>query len=191
MQQLEDGHLVSDVEKSGRLVEDERFASLRECSREPHTLPLAARELLQLPLVAREALDAGAVHRARDGFAVGAPGATPAAEMRESPERDVFFDAERKRELLALRDDGDASRKRHAVADRLLVQQHAARRHRDAAEQRAHECALAAAVGTDDSREPTARRLEAYPGKRVATSAWVPNHDVLVANHASRRSRAR
>jgi hypothetical protein len=41
-QQLEDGHLVSDVEKRSRLVEHEGIAPLSESARQPHSLPLAA-----------------------------------------------------------------------------------------------------------------------------------------------------
>src|SRR5512147_302214 len=44
-EQLEDGHLVADVEEGRRLVEHEGLATLRERAREPDALPLAAREL--------------------------------------------------------------------------------------------------------------------------------------------------
>jgi hypothetical protein len=41
-QQLEHGHLVTDVEKGGRLVEHDGVAALRHRPSEPHALPFAA-----------------------------------------------------------------------------------------------------------------------------------------------------
>src|SRR6266700_5795466 len=44
VKELEDGHLVRDVEKRGRLSEHERVAALSESARQSDTLPLAARQ---------------------------------------------------------------------------------------------------------------------------------------------------
>src|SRR5439155_23121404 len=142
-------------------------------------------------VLAPKELDAGARHRALDGGTIRRAGATPAAEVWKAPERDVLLDTERKSQLVALRDDGDALREAHAITDRLAIEEDAPRREVHAPEQRAHERALPAPVGPDDGGEAATRRLEPHAGERVVRRAWVADNDVLVANHTRRRRRAR
>src|SRR5947209_2925483 len=101
---------MRDVEEGRGLVEDERLPLLGERPREPHALPFAAGQVLETPSVAREGADTRASQPAGDGVAVGGTRATPAAEVRKTAEGDVLVDGEGKGELLALRDDSDASR---------------------------------------------------------------------------------
>jgi len=120
VKELERGHLMSDVEERRRLVEDERFALLRQRPREANALPFAAGKILELAVVARQRVHAGAPHRARYSLTVRGTRAAPAAEVRKAPQRDVLFDAKRKGELLALCHDGDAPREGGTVS-RLYV----------------------------------------------------------------------
>jgi len=43
VKQLEDGHLVSDIEEGGGLVENKHVAALRQRTGETHSLPFTAR----------------------------------------------------------------------------------------------------------------------------------------------------
>ena len=109
MEQLEDGHFVTDVEKRGRLVEHDRASTLSERAGQPHALPFAAGYRVD---AARRAARAPRPHRSIPPTArrSRSSGRMPGTEVRESPELNVFENAHGKRELLALRDDGHGAR---------------------------------------------------------------------------------
>ena len=106
MEQLEDRHLVSDVEKRGRLVEYERASTLRERTGEPHALPFAARYRVDASLA--QLAHTRRVDRFLDRAAIALAGGVPDAEMRESPERNVFETSHGKCKLLSLCDHSHA-----------------------------------------------------------------------------------
>ena len=153
-EQLEHGHLVADVEEGGRLVEHERLAALRERAREPHALPLAAGQLVDRAIHVRLDLRRASIAPAMR-VGVDPRRGVPEPEVRIASERDVLAHDERERRLLALRDDGDAARERRARRRERAAPSTtmAPLRQRHAADQRAHERALAAAVRTDDRGE--------------------------------------
>src|SRR5688500_5530905 len=190
-EQLEDGHLVTDVEEGRGLVEHERTATLRERPREPHALPLAARELGDGPIEIRR--DLGPRDRTRDRVGVDRAGSTPEAEMRIASERDILPHAERERGLLPLRHDGDASRELSAglVAHRLAVDDDAPLLQRHLTHEGPHEGALAAPVRAHHGSERARGCGDAHVVEGADQAASIAHAHVLEGDHASLRRRAR
>src|SRR5512143_3584516 len=142
LQQLEDGHLVSDVEEGGRLVEHERVAALRQRARQSNALPLTAGERIDATIT--QTGDAGRLDRGVDGASIRLFGGMPDPEVREPAERDVLGDEQRKREIFSLRDHGDASSQLRAAERRRdrAVDANGTALEWNAPDHRAHECTL-------------------------------------------------
>src|SRR5687767_3405857 len=100
LQQLEHHHLVTDVEKGGRLVRDERVTLLRESAREAYALPFPARQLIDRTILKQ--IDFREPQRAVDSPPILRRVPAPGPTMWEAAERDVVPHADRKRRLLAL-----------------------------------------------------------------------------------------
>src|SRR5436190_1731918 len=190
-QQLEDGHLVSDVEEGRRLVEHDRSPALGERAGETHALPLAAGELGDGAIEVR--LDLGSGDGSGNGVRIDRSRRAPEPEMRIAPERDVVAHTERERRLLALRDDGDASCKRAAyvVAYGLFVDRDRALLERHLADERTNERALAAAVRADDGGERAGGRRDRDVVESAHAPAAVPHAHMGERDHASLRRRTR
>src|SRR5690349_25106793 len=86
VKELEDGHLVRDVEKRRRLVEHDCIAALRERARKTNALPLAARQRVDSSLTQRG--DPRGLDRRIDRDSIGLCGGMPDAEVREPTKRD-------------------------------------------------------------------------------------------------------
>ena len=67
IQQLEGAHLVRDIEKGRGLVQDDNSCVLGECTRDSHSLPFAARQLIR-PAI-HQVRDPRSLNGARDGIA--------------------------------------------------------------------------------------------------------------------------
>src|ERR1041384_6754543 len=85
-QELEDHHLVADVEEGGGLIEHEPLSTLRQRACQANPLALASRQLVHR---AREKLtDSGQLARALHRPPIFRIYPMPGAYMREPPQRD-------------------------------------------------------------------------------------------------------
>src|SRR5437762_3299438 len=91
-EQLEDRHLVADIEKGRRLVEDDRIAALRYRARESHALPFPAGQLRDGAVA--EGLRLRELNGMRDRFAIHSRCSVPPAKVRVPAERDVLVHSE-------------------------------------------------------------------------------------------------
>ena len=152
--ELEHLLLAAEVERGGRLVEQEQRRLLRERPREDSPLLLAAAQRAQRP--ARELDELEAPERAVGGLVVAAPLGRERADVRRASEQDVVADAHLGRQHRRLRHERDPAREvapsqRPGVA--LVEADRPLERHElcDRAQQRA----LAGSVRSDQ-RQPLA-----------------------------------
>src|SRR5690606_38645774 len=173
-EQLEDRHLVPHVEGRRRLVEDEDLGLLRECARDPGSLPLAARERRERPV--REVEDVAATHRLFDRAAVRFAFAAPASEVRVPAHRDELADREGEDGLLALRHDADPPREFAAAPrlDRPAPEGDPAGIGPDRAEQEPEERRFPGPVRPEDRRDRAGRHDQVDAVERAAGRAGIP-----------------
>ena len=174
--QLDDLELAADVEKSGRLVEQQQLRLLREGHRDPRPLPLAAGEGCDAavpqfgqpghPEHLGDYLAVVRIHHAK-------PGA-----VREAPETDQFIDCDFTGGVVQLRQDRHPARQRGGVAgvDRLAVEQHIAGFRLQQPPDHLEQGGFAAAVGTeqrddapfgDGKPDAVEHQLGAVPGAEL------------------------
>ncbi len=93
-EQLEDGHLVADIEKCCGLIEDDGRAALGKCPRNAHALPLTTRQLVDVSL--EELRRPRDVDGVRHSGAIIGGDVAPHAEVRIATERNVIPHCQRK-----------------------------------------------------------------------------------------------
>ena len=154
VEELERLLLMPDVERGGRLVEEDDLRLLRERARDDDALLLTAGERPEAAVGEREEVEPR--ERARRRVAVARALLRERAEVRRPAEEHVLRDRHPGRSRRLLRDDGDEPRELRAceVVDRAAVERDLARE-RDEPRDRAQQRRLAGAVRADE-REPLA-----------------------------------
>src|SRR5678815_5159929 len=108
MKQLEQRHLVREIEKRRWLIQNQSVRSLCESARDSHSLPFTTGKLVGASRGKFGHLRA--LHCRLDSGCVRSCRASPQAKLRIAPECDVFEDLHGKAELLALRCNRNATR---------------------------------------------------------------------------------
>src|SRR5437868_6009714 len=104
-EELEDRHLVCDIEKSRRLVEHQRGSFLRQRAGYADSLPFSAGKRVRITV--GEIIYSGLSQRLAHCPLVIARWRPPQTEVWIPAERHVFAHLNRERRILSLRDDGD------------------------------------------------------------------------------------
>ena len=147
--------LAADVERRGRLVEEQHRRLLRERAREHGALPLAAAQRAEPPAARARGGRAGRARAPRPRGRCG-PRAAKVAEVRRAPEQDVLGDEHLRRQRRRLRHEGDrAGRAPCAPCGRRLDAVERDRARRGTSRERAQQRALAGSVRADQ-RQPLA-----------------------------------
>ncbi|OLT09454.1 hypothetical protein BJF90_44210 [Pseudonocardia sp. CNS-004] len=173
--QVEDLHLVAQVEVVGGLVEQEHAGVLGEATREPHPLQLPARQLVDRAV--RQVRHPRQLHRApHRGRPVRVVAAEPSA-VRVPAEPDDVVHRQPRRNRTALGEQRDAARElaageRERVDGALPLEQDIPAVGAVQARERTQEGRLTAAVRPDQRRNPS--RPDARRGPVDDLDAWYP-----------------
>ena len=197
IEQFEDGHLMRDIEKCGRLIEHQQRSLLRQRARDAHSLPFAAGKFVGAPI--SRIGNTGPLDCTRYGTTIRSAHCAECRAMRMTSESDKLFDPQWQDRLFTLSDDGDqlgeiALRDIRNVG---FTHEHRPRNERYAAQQGANECALAAAIRTDDRCDPACARRPRDAIERCARASWISHRHGIEsqrwcgAHEASFRNRVR
>jgi len=177
--QLEQAHLVFQVERHARLVEDEQLGFLRERAGDTNALVLAAREGPE-PAIGEVERVAGR-ERAIHGVMICGAFAPPEREMGIAAEQNRFAYALRKEIVLALGDDahelGQILARPRRCRTTINVGTSHERRH--STQGNPHESGLAAPIGPEDGMELSRCNRQRNSLQRVGCCAWIAIVDVL------------
>src|SRR5689334_1741513 len=187
-QQLEDRHLVRNVEESGRLIEHQRWRVLGERSGDSYTLPFPAGQLVGASV--RQLLDSGLSQRLIDGLFIIKAWRAPQAEVRIPAESNVVADTHWERGVLTLRNNGHPLRE-SARGHRPRVvapDQRFPMYDINSPQQRPHDGAFAGAIGTGKRSDLPRRTDEAHAIDGVSGRRRISDDEIFDCDHAARRS---